>query len=154
MPKEKTNQYIKDGVLHIVYKDKEDISDEIISFANAYEGYIAGRIGFNLPLEAMIKHDAKHPFVKECLKDNVKYVIVYKKGDVLTMNHELCHAKYGMDENYRKDVATLWESLPDKYKKNVKEMLKRMKYPEKDNIILDEFQAYYFTEKGLFGKFI
>ena len=145
-------KYVKDGVLHIVYQEKKDIDDEIIFFANAYEGYIPERIGFNFPVEEMIKHDARHPFVKQCLKDQVKYVIVYKKGDVLTMNHELCHAKYGMDEKYRKDVSTLWESLSDKYKKNVKYMLKRMKYPEKDTIILDEFQAYYFTEKGLFGK--
>ena len=148
----KANQYIKNGVLHIVYKEKNDISEEIISFANAYEGNIPERIGFNLPVDAMIKHDPRHPFVKECIKDQVKYVIVYKKNDVLTMNHELCHAKYGMDEKYRKDVATLWDSFSEKYKKNVKEMLKRMKYPEKDDIILDEFQAYYFTEKGLFGK--
>jgi hypothetical protein len=99
-----------------------------------------------------LKHDPKHPFVKDCVKQNIKYIIVYKKGDVLTKNHEMCHAKYGMDDTYRSDVKKLWESCTDPYKKKVRDMLKKMKYPDDENILLDEFQAYFFTEKGLFGK--
>lgn len=79
---------------------------------------------------------------------DIKYIVVYKKGDIITKKHELQHAKYYLDENFRKEVANLWDSFNNKFKKRALEMLKKMNYP--DHVIMDEFQAYYFTEKPNF----
>ena len=55
------------------------------------------RIGFNFPMV----------FYKKFYKNKISnydadYIIVYKKFDILTRRHELLHAKYFMDVNYRK----------------------------------------------------
>jgi hypothetical protein len=89
----------------------------------------------------------KHSLVKY----NAKYIIIYKKGDVKTKKHELQHAKYYIDDEYKKYVEKLFHNFSEKYKNNALKMLKKMNYP--DHVLLDEFQAYYFTEKeNFFGK--
>jgi hypothetical protein len=139
-------QYVEEkGVLHCIYKKLQDIPQDLIKCADAYEGHIEGRIGFNLPIRFLTT-----PITK--IGKKIEYIIVYKKGDILTKRHEMCHARYAMDATYREDVKRCWDSKTEAFRQRVKDMLKKMKYPERDEIILDEFQAYYFTEKGLFGK--
>jgi hypothetical protein len=133
-------------VLHIIYHTIHDITDTIYTIANAYEGSIPGRIGFNFPMRLVKK---LYPLSKIAQYD-ADYVIVYKKGDIATKRHEVQHAKYDMDPSYRKDIQTLWDSFSVQMQEKVRSTLRRMNYPDRHSLLLDEFQAYYFTEKKNF----
>ena len=133
-------------VLHIIYQTLHDITDTIHTIANAYEGVIPGRIGFNFPMRLVRK---LYP-TSNIAKYDADYVIVYKKGDIATKRHEVQHAKYDMDPVYRKDIQTLWDSFSVQMQEKVRSTLRRMNYPDRHSLLLDEFQAYYFTEKKNF----
>ena len=133
-------------ILHIIYQTLHDITNTIHTIANAYEGHIPGRIGFNFPMRFVKKN---HP-TSDMAKYDADYVIVYKKGDIATKRHELQHAKYDMDPDYKKEVQTLWDSLSTLNQEKVRSRLRRMNYPDRETLLLDEFQAYYFTEKKNF----
>jgi hypothetical protein len=131
-------------VLHIIYHTLHDITDTIYDIANAYEGAIPGRIGFNFPMRLVKK------LYPTCTiaKYDADYVIIYKKGDIATKRHEVQHAKYDMDPVFKKDVQTLWDSFSVQMQEKIRSRLRRMNYPH--SLLLDEFQAYYFTEKKNF----
>ena len=131
-------------ILHIIYRTIHDITDTIHTIANAYEGSIPGRIGFNFPMRLVKK------LYPTCTiaKYDADYVIVYKKGDIGTKRHEVQHAKYDMDPGFKKDVQTLWDSFPKHFQEKIRSRLRQMNYPH--SLLLDEFQAYYFTEKKNF----
>ena len=133
-------------ILHIIYQTLHDITNTIHTIANAYEGHIPGRIGFNFPMR-FVKE--LHP-TSDMAKYDADYVIIYKKGDIATKRHELQHAKYDMDPAFKKDVQTLWDSLSTLNQEKVRSRLRRMNYPDRETLLLDEFQAYYFTEKKNF----
>jgi hypothetical protein len=138
-----------DNILHVVYKD--NIPKEIINIADIYEGKIDNRIGINFPMNIVYKYKGDNKIKKY---EKCEYVIVYKKGDKLTKEHELMHAKYYMDNKYKEKVKKIWIEMEDKNKDKVKKMLKKMGYPDNEDILIDEFQAYYYTEKAnFFGKF-
>ncbi len=144
---------IKDNhVLHVVVdndkkKGAEKEYQTILQLADEYEGEIKNRIGVNFPLSS------RHPIHKQYIDKygDVSYLIMYKKGDITTKRHELQHARYYLDAAFREEVKRLWDGLNDRSRSNVLCMLKKMGYPmEKNEIVLDEFQAYYFTEKPNF----
>jgi hypothetical protein len=147
------NLSVVDRVLHMMITDSRKCEKElktIYEISSVYEGDVKGRIGFNFPLKTV---DFKKYKLFEPYGSLVDYVIVYKKGDILTKKHELLHAKYFIDSEYRKEVNELWGSFSDSYRKNVLNMLKKMNYPDDHSILLDEFQAYYFSEQpNFFGK--
>ena len=133
-------------VLHIIYRTLHDITDTIHTIANAYEGVIPGRIGFNFPMRLVKK---LYPLCN-IAKYDADYVIVYKKGDIATKRHEVQHAKYDMDPVFKKEVQKLWDSFSEQMQEKVHSTLRRMNYPDRHSLLLDEFQAYYFTEKKNF----
>lgn len=143
------------GVLHVAYT--KDIPEYLLKIADIYEGKMDNRIGLNFPMDIVMKY-IKTISTKELILEkyisSVKYVIVYKKGDKGTKQHELMHAKYYMDIEYRKSIEDKWSKMSEKSKKKVIDMLKRMGYDvENMSIVIDEFQAYYYTEKdNFFGK--
>jgi hypothetical protein len=136
-------------VLHIIYTDKDKTSSDfqnLIQIADRYEGNISSRIGFNFPMNIVEKSNSLRKFTAD-------YIIIYKKGDILTKKHELRHAMYFLDKEYRLSIQTLWDSLSSSSQSSIIAMLLKMKYPNNMTILLDEFQAYYYTEKkGFFGK--
>lgn len=139
--------FVENGILHIVYQKNCKNTEKFLNIeniSNNYEGVIKSRIGFNFPIEFVKKFD-KH---NELLKYSAKYVIVYKKGDISTKKHELQHAKFYIDNDYRKNIENLWNSFNIKTKNHIEKMLEKMGYDRK--VFLDEFQAYYFTEKSNF----
>lgn len=139
----------QDHILHIICEKGETLPDSIIEISNQYEGKIPERIGTNFPMDFVKKLCPTHPL----LKYTAKYVIAYQKGDILTKKHEMCHAAFYLDPHYRHKVETLWESFSNSYQQKVHSLLQKMKYPNDPHILLDEFQAYYFTEKtNFFGK--
>jgi hypothetical protein len=58
-----------------------------------------------------------------------------------------------MDPVFQREVKELWESFSASFQKRTTQQLLKMNYPNNPDILLDEFQAYYFTEKpNFFGK--
>ena len=143
-----------DNVVHIIYTNI--IPTYIEEIADMYEGKIENRIGINFPISFALKYKGKGPdnILKYKEYKDAKYVVVYKKGDKLTKEHEMMHAKYYMDDKYKEKVKEMWYSMRESSKIKVTEMLKKMGYPDdKEEILIDEFQAYYYTEKkNFFGK--
>ena len=139
--------FIKDRILHGTYVVKEDIPEEVNQLATQYEGAIPTRIGWNIPMSFIQKHASKQSFIHAYPAD---YMIVYPKGDVQTKKHELLHAMYALNPFYRSHVNGLWESLTKKEQDRIYSVLRSLHYPNDPAILLDEFQAYYYTEKPSF----
>lgn len=139
---------IEDAVLHIIYEEKDRTSGAyrwVIEMADQYEGPVANRMGANFPLSTK-----NIPHIPIEMK-KIQYVIMYRRGDAQTKKHELCHARYFLDPAYRQQAQQLWNSLEKKSRQKVETMLQKMRYPS--HVFVDEFQAYYFTEKeNFFGK--
>ena len=140
---------VKDRILHVVYDKTCKLPEDIENIASFYEGSVKGRVGFNFPMKVAIESRKSSCVIG--YKDKADYVIVYKKGDVITKLHELQHAKFFMDASFRQEVELLWSRFSERFKERAVKMLKKMNYP--DHVLLDEFQAYYFTESSnFFGK--
>jgi hypothetical protein len=141
---------LKDNILFVVYDNIDEIV-ELQSFADKYEGKINGRYGLNFPFNIIKSTKVQSKLISKILKYEAQYLIAYKKGDIITKKHEMQHAKYYIDSEYRDSVKKMWDSFDNKYKSNVISMLGKMGYP--DHVMLDEFQAYYYTEKtNFFGR--
>jgi hypothetical protein len=69
-----------------------------------------------------------------------------------TFQHEVCHALYHTDKNYKKQMDNLTEGLPKKYYDIFKKNLFKMGYASK--VVKDEIQAYlqYGYKEDQFGK--
>ena len=140
---------IKDRVLHFIYQHLSEVPDFIITVCDAYEGSIKNRIGFNFPMSVVKQIDPKSTL----LSYEADYFIGYQERDIMTKRHELQHAKYHMDPIFQGEVKKLWESFSLSFQKRTIQQLIKMNYPNNPDILLDEFQAYYFTEKpNFFGK--
>lgn len=108
-----------------------------------------GRIGFNFPMSVVKRVDPKSIL----LSYEADYFIGYQKRDITAKRHELQHARYYMDSAFRQKVKELWESFSPSFQKRTTLQLLKMNYPNNPDILIDEFQAYYFTEKpNFFGK--
>lgn len=140
--------HIKDRVLHYIYTELSSIPRHIIDVCDAYEGAIKDRVGFNFPMSIVKKVDPKSPL----LAFQAEYVIAYRKGDILTKRHELQHAKYHLNREFREEVRALWDSSTKEFQQSVLDRLLQMKYPNDMAILLDEFQAYHFTERAFWEK--
>ena len=144
--------HIENRILHIIYCKKDRNSKEFINICEVskiYEGTDTHLfVGFNFPMDIVPLKNQLYRY-----KNDVDYIIVYKKGDRQTKMHELYHAKFYIDNEYKKSVYKLWNSITKSSKENIINMLLRMKYKNNKDILIDEFQAYYNTEKpNFFGK--
>lgn len=145
---------VEERVLHIIYEEKDKKEKEFMNLyhlSKAYEGVeisVSSIVGYNFPMKSVPKGNVLDRYRPQC-----DYIIVYKKGDKHTKMHELQHAKYAMDPSYKKSIDQLWDSLSPSYQKTVIGMLRKMGYDDRMEILMDEFQAYYYTEKAnFFGK--
>ncbi len=111
--------------------------------SNLYEGVIKNRIGHNFPIEYV---DNDHILAKYKNKNTAKYVVaIYNFKD---LKHELLHAKFYLDPLYKKSIIAEFESLEPNKRTHIIKMLKKMSYP--DDKIIDEYQAYTYSEKANF----
>ncbi len=140
---------IIDRVLHIIYTDRDMQSAELENITKVSKIYetkdIKGLVGYNYPFDIVPRDSFMYKY-----KTQADYVIVYKKGDVRTKLHELRHARYYMDVDYKRHVYNVWNTLTTESKNKVIALLLRMNYKNDIKILLDEFQAYYYTEKPNF----
>lgn len=141
--------FIQDRVLHGVYEKGEAISSEIEELATRYEGAVSKRTGWNMPMSVIQQYATKHSVLRSYL-GAADYVIVYRKNDIQAKKHELLHAQYAMDAAYRNHVKQVWNTLTEQEQERVRNVLCHLKYPDDPAIQLDEFQAYYYTEKPSF----
>jgi hypothetical protein len=134
---------VQHRVLHVICD--APLPADLIALATVYEGDVPGRVGLNFPMSIAATSPFFRPYCAEA-----DYVIVYRKGDILTKRHELQHAKYAMDADYRRAVQAEWASWSDTYRTHVIEVLvQQLKYPADTPLdrLMDEYQAYQTTER-------
>lgn len=85
---------------------------------------------------------------KNSMMKDVKYIIAYLDGDVITKRHELQHARFYIDHCFKKKVEDAWFKMDARKRLHIEGFLTRLGYP--DHVWIDEFQAYYLTEKPNF----
>lgn len=141
--------FIQHRVLHGTYRARESIPEEIHSMAAAYEGFIPNCTGWNMPITFVAMYASPTSLLRPYLS-KVDYMIIYPKTDLQTKKHELLHARYAMESTYRQHVQTLWNALPPRNQERIRQILLKMGYPDRQDLLLDEFQAYYYTEKPSF----
>lgn len=123
-------------ILEIFYKDQARILSDIDPIANLYEELLPGRIAFNIPIKFL-----KNTTLEKYMKDN-KYFICYCRK--IDRKHEFLHAMYFLSDEYRNLINSLWNSLSNVDQNKVNSILKSLGY--EDKFIIDEFQAYVFTD--------
>jgi len=65
-----------------------------------------------------------------------------------SFQHEKLHAKYFLDEEYKKKIDKELEELDETKRNKIIAFLKKLGYCDK--VIIDEYQAYRYTEKDNF----
>ena len=90
---------------------------------------------------AKLKHESKDAYVIGAEDTN---------GD--TFKHEVCHALYHTNKNYKKQMDAYTHGLPKKYYNTFKDNVLKMGYAQK--VVDDEIQAYlqYGYQEAQFGK--
>jgi hypothetical protein len=140
MPKLK-NQYttqIKNDILIIRFNNQKHMNNILDPLSNTYEGTIINRIGHNFPISYIPENHILAPF-----KVKAKYVVgIYNFKD---LKHELLHAKYYLDPNYKKQINDEWNNLTKEKRNHITNFLKKLSYS--DSVIIDEYQAYKYSEK-------
>jgi hypothetical protein len=129
---------IKDEIMTIHFESNREKMNQLLDpISNEYEGFLSNRMGHNFPSSYIPK---KHLLYK--YKDQCKYVIgVYNSKSI---KHELLHAKYYINADYREEIDKEWESMSATVRNHIQSFLRRLGYSEK--VIVDEYQAYRYSE--------
>ena len=90
--------------------------------------------------------------IKSMPFDSNTYVIGCANTTDGTFKHEVCHALYHTNKDYKKQMDALTHGLPKKYYNTFKSNILEMGYAEK--VVYDEIQAYlqYGYQEAHFGK--
>ena len=132
---------IEQEILILRFVSRDYMNEFLDPISNEYEGILVNRIGHNFPSNYIPEDSWLNKYKKIC-----KYVIgVYNANGVA---HELLHAKYYIDENYRKKIENEWKSLTEKQRSHITHFLKSIGYSDK--VIVDEYQAYRYSEPANF----
>lgn len=92
--------------------------------------------------------DALHTFLSE-MSDFKYYLIGAKSKDKSTIKHEIAHALYYLDEEYRVGVQCCLANLEGEHLEEFEEIKKHLiylGYVDEEEILLDEMQAYMATD--------
>lgn len=133
---------IKDQILIARFKSKDYMNQILDPLSNAYEGPLVNRQGHNFP--STFIPEKSHLLSSH--KSKCSYVIGMFNSS--GMAHELLHAKYFMDSVYRESINKEWAELPYAQRVHITQFLKSMGYS--DQVIIDEYQAYRYTEPANF----
>ncbi len=139
------NVTLKDNVLIVNFNgNKKMMNDLLDPLSNAYEGVLVNRQGHNFPSEFIVKGHKLYEYKMKC-----KYVIGVL--NTKSLGHELLHAKFFIDSKYRESIENEWKGLKEQTRVKITDFLKRLGYSDK--VIIDEYQAYRYTEKPNFFGF-
>ena len=130
-------------LLILRFSDRTTMNNALSKISQRYEQMEAVAEGYNFPAESVEKTDEIYNFVK---KNKIEYIIgVYSEKSI---QHERLHAKYYLDEEYKKKIDDEWEEMDAKKREKIMDFLKRLGYCDK--VIVDEYQAYRYSEKSNF----
>jgi hypothetical protein len=133
-----------DNRLLIIRFENRDIMNKTLSkISKRYEQIEAIAEGYNFPAEFVEKTDEIYDFVR---KNKIEYVIGVYSGK--SISHEKLHAKYYLDEDYKRQIDDEWAELDAKKREKIIDFLKKLGYCDK--VIVDEYQAYRYSEKANF----
>ena len=96
--------------------------------------------GYKYNIEDFNEYDYEMEEIFNKIKSKEFYLIGAVKKDASTIEHELCHARFALDKNYKKKVRELLKQLPDKMKKKIEDYLLSIGYCK--GVLEDELQAY------------
>lgn len=137
-------------------------------YSQEYNGFTYAQdwSGFNMPLESLERCYAngvvETPYdtqmmqilnsIREQKSEGKAYVIGTTDTNGTTLKHELCHAFYSVNAEYRKKAILLVESIDSKVKKQITKNLLVAGYTQE--VVDDEIQAYlmYGHNKSFFAK--
>ena len=129
---------IENQVLILHFEGNRTKMNEVLDvLSNSYEGVIHNREGHNFPSSFITKSHILHRYKNQC-----KYVIGVYNGK--SIQHELLHAKYFIDSEYKESILHEWEELGPQKQRYITIFLKRLGYS--DNVLIDEYQAYRYSE--------
>jgi len=138
----KVSMTIKDQVLILNFKGNKTLMNQMLDcLSNVYEGSLKNREGHNFPADYITKDHFLWKYKQQC-----RYVVaVY---NTRSLSHELLHAKYFVDNNYRLKINREWANLIPQRQAHITNFLRKLGYSDK--VIIDEYQAYRYTEKPNF----
>ncbi len=122
--------------LIVRFNNKTSMNNALSKISKRYEQIETIAEGYNFPAS----------FVKKNKKNKIEYVIGIYSGK--SFQHEKLHAKYFLDEEYKKKIDKEWEELDETKRNKIITFLKKLGYCDK--VIIDEYQAYRYTEKDNF----
>ena len=133
-------------LLIIRFKNKAAMNKALSAISERYEGLSGALEGHNFPASYVQPGDSIYDMVQ---KHNIQYVIgIYH---VNSLEHEKLHAKYYLDATYKKKIDEEWAQLDDVKKGKIIQFLTKLGYCEK--VLIDEYQAYRYSEKANFFGF-
>lgn len=152
------------------YEDIKGKSFSLEYFMNRYRKdrgantftYANDWIGFNIPSDSLINSfrtfgktnnindydEILETYLDKALCGRIKdyYIIGVKSVKELSvLNHELSHAFFHTDKNYKENCEQLIETIDIELRNNIYDELKRMGYSSDLTILKDELQAYMST---------
>lgn len=163
--------FLEGGVVLFEFRDMKSMTNALEDVSTYVEGKTSiPRVGHNFTMQkykdfcrqtmscqkekGKKKHkQSQQHTLYEVLHDYTQkgalYVVGCVAGDRLTKAHELRHARFFVDSSYKEYVFKIWyERLNDIQREHITGFLSRLGYPK--HVIVDEFQAYMFTEKSNF----
>jgi len=130
-------------LLIIRFENRDTMNKTLSKISKRYEQIEATAEGYNFPAEFVEKSDEIYDFVR---KNKIEYVIGVYSGKSIA--HEKLHAKYYLDKDYKRQINDEWAELEAKKRDKIIEFLKKLGYCDK--VIVDEYQAYRYSEKANF----
>jgi hypothetical protein len=136
------------GVLILQFSNRDEMNVLLDPISDLVDGKLAiPRQGHNFPVSHVNKsHSVLYKLIKGDSK--IQYIVAYLNGDVKTFQHEFAHAKFFLDPKYKKEMEDFFFSFDDKTRDSITSFLTKLGYEER--VWIDEFQAYYTTEKPSF----
>jgi mRNA-degrading endonuclease RelE of RelBE toxin-antitoxin system len=130
-------------LLIIRFNDKSLMNNTLSKISERYEGLLVNAEGYNFPASYVTKSDKIYDFVRG---NKIEYIIgVYNFNSI---QHEKLHAKYYLDETYKNKINKEWKELDETIRNHITAFLKKLGYCDK--VLIDEYQAYRYTEKNNF----
>jgi len=133
---------IRDRILFVHFEgNREEMNRVLDPISDQYEGSLKHREGHNFPSTYISNNHVLAKYKIKC-----SYVIGFYNSK--SIQHELLHAKYFMDVDYRTKIEREWNEFKEPVRNWITSFLQRLGYSEK--VLLDEYQAYRYSEADNF----
>jgi hypothetical protein len=136
------------GVCVLFFRSREMMNAMLNPISDRYEGFLARREGHNFPANVIPRDHLLHKILSKKKSISCLYVVgVYRRADLA---HELLHARFYLDAEYRERIHQEWEEMEAEKRAWIERFLERLGYDCR--VWIDEYQAYRYSEReGFFG---